>query len=122
MVYFVKVGSVKEIVKDKFRRYFFWLIFTTIRWKKGSKCRFMTLNGSLLRHFNSTMLILPADKKCLLIRRSGGLGVWQSGCLGVSGCTNDVATNARMILGLVVWVSWGLGCTNARMMLPRMHE
>lgn len=120
MVYFVKVGSVKDIVKDKFRRCFFWLIFPTNSRKKGSKCQFMTLNGSLLRHFNSTMLILPADKKCLLIRRSGSLGVSES-----QDARMMFATNVRMVLGLGVWGSGSLGVSeslDARMMLPRMHK
>jgi len=37
MVYFVKVGSVKDIVKDKFRRYCFGLNFAANSQKKGLK-------------------------------------------------------------------------------------
>ena len=66
MVYFVKVGSVKDIGKDKFRRYCFGLNFASNSQKKGLKWLFLIRGESLLRSFNSIILFLPPNKICPL--------------------------------------------------------
>lgn len=55
MVYFVKVGSVKDIVKDKLRKLSFGAHIPTISQKNGGFVLFWARNESTHAGFNSTL-------------------------------------------------------------------
>lgn len=55
MVYFVKVGSVKDIAKDKSRKHRFGAHIPTISQKNGAFVLFWARNESTQAGFNSTL-------------------------------------------------------------------